>query len=80
LGSGKSRLEVAQGFGLKFEVTPRISSGLGQEVEEGIHAVRMLLARCWFDGGEVQAGPRSLTALSPGLQPAAERVQSDAGA
>ncbi len=27
LGSGKSRLEIAAGFGLKFSVTPRINSG-----------------------------------------------------
>jgi phage terminase large subunit len=41
-------------------VTPRISSGLGQEVEEGIHAVRMLLARCWFDGAKCKPGLEAL--------------------
>lgn len=61
LGSGKSRLEVAAGFGLKFEITPRIHSTLGQEVEEGIHAVRMLLPRCWFDAGRCAAGIEALT-------------------
>lgn len=60
LGSGKSRLEVARGFGLRFEVTPRVHSGMGQEVEEGIHAVRMLLPRCWFDAERCKAGLESL--------------------
>lgn len=60
LGSGKSRLEVAAAFGLRFEVTPRIQSGRGEEVEEGIHAVRMLLARCYFDQTKCKAGIEAL--------------------
>jgi phage terminase large subunit len=56
LGTGKSRLEVAASFGLKFKVTPRVHGQLGQEVEEGIHAVRMLLPRCWFDAVKCQEG------------------------
>lgn len=60
LGSGKSRLEVAAGFGLKFELTPRTNSGQGQEVEEGIHAVRMLLPRCWFDAKKCAPGIEAL--------------------
>jgi hypothetical protein len=60
LGSGKSRLEVAKGFGLRFEVTPRINSGVGQEIEEGIHAVRMLLPRCYFDAIKTQPGLEAL--------------------
>jgi phage terminase large subunit len=60
LGSGKSRLEMAAAFGLRFEVTPRIHAGAGQEVEEGIHAVKMLLPRCYFDAVKCQAGLESL--------------------
>tara|TARA_R100001086_G_scaffold2187_3_gene1507 strand:+ start:776 stop:2080 length:1305 start_codon:yes stop_codon:yes gene_type:complete len=48
LGTGKSRLEVAAGFGLRFEVTPRVTGG-ASEVEDGIHAARLLWSRCWFD-------------------------------
>lgn len=60
LGSGKSRLEVARGFGLRFEVTPRVNSAIGQEVEEGIHAVKMLLPRCWFDAVKCKPGIEAL--------------------
>ena len=48
LGTGKSRLEVAAGFGLQFEVTPRVTGG-ASEVEDGIHAARLFWRRCWFD-------------------------------
>jgi hypothetical protein len=54
LGTGKSRLEVAAGFGLKFEVTPRVTGG-SSEVEDGIHAARLLWSSCWFD--EVKTRP-----------------------
>lgn len=60
LGSGKSRLETAAGFGLTFEVTPRITSTIGEEVEEGINAVRMLLPKCWFDRTRCAAGIEAL--------------------
>jgi phage terminase large subunit len=60
LGSGKSRLEVAAGFGLRFEVTPRVQSQSNEEVEEGIHAVRMLLPRCWFDATKCAKGIEAL--------------------
>ena len=43
LGSGKSRLDVAAGFGLRFKVTPRITGREGVEVEEGIAAARLLV-------------------------------------
>ena len=49
LGTGKSRLDVAAGFGLRFEMTPRITSGAAGEVEEGIHTARLFFPRCWFD-------------------------------
>ena len=56
LGTGKSRLETATSFGLRFSVTPRITGALGVEVEEGINAVRLFLGRCWFDADRCQAG------------------------
>jgi hypothetical protein len=61
MGTGKSRLEIARALGLKFSVTPRLTSGVaGQEVEDGIHAVRMLFPRCWFDLGRCGAGLEAL--------------------
>jgi hypothetical protein len=56
LGTGKSRLETAAGMGLRFAITPRITSSMGMEVEEGIAAGRLLLARCWFDAEKCKAG------------------------
>ena len=53
LGTGKSRLEVAAGFGLNFQVTPRVTGGRS-EVEDGIHAARLLWSRCWFDAKKTQ--------------------------
>lgn len=46
LGTGKSRIEVAQGLGIRFDLAPKLG------VEDGIQAVRMLLPRCWFDAGK----------------------------
>lgn len=43
LGTGKSRLEVAQSLGITFELAPSMS------VEDGIGAVRMMIPKCWFD-------------------------------
>ena len=62
LGSGKSRLEVAAALGLKFSVTPRISSGTAQEVEEGIHAARLFFPRCWFEATRCRRGLEALGA------------------
>lgn len=56
LSSGRSRLEVAQQHGIRFEVTPRLHGSPAGEVEEGIHAARMLFARCWFDAEKCKAG------------------------
>ena len=60
LGSGKSRLEIAAGFGLRFEITPRIHGVAGVEVEEGISAARLLLPRCWFDVVKCDKGIEAL--------------------
>jgi len=41
--NGKTRREVAYQLGVRFKVIPKIS------LEDGIHAVSMLLPRCWID-------------------------------
>jgi phage terminase large subunit len=60
-GTGKTRIETAAGFGIKFQVTPRMTAGGQGEVEEGINAVRLLLPRCWFDDECTEAGREALT-------------------
>ncbi len=55
LGTGKSRLEVAEGFGIKFKVTPKIG------LQDGIDAARRLLPRCYFDEGKCETGLECLT-------------------
>jgi len=58
--SGRSRLETARSLGLKFEITPRLHAATGNEIEEGIHAARMLLGRCWFDADRCEKGLEAL--------------------
>ena len=41
--SGKSRREVAYQLGLRFKVLPKIN------LEDGIHNLKMVLPKCWFD-------------------------------
>ncbi len=60
MGSGRSRLEVAANMGITFRVTPRLHDKADGEVEEGIHAVRMFLPRCWFDAVKCKAGLETL--------------------
>ncbi len=60
LGTGKSRLEMAAAFGLRFEITPRLHGVAGLEVEEGIATARLFLARCWFDQEKTKAGIEAL--------------------
>lgn len=50
LGSGKSRLEVSEELGIRFDVAPRIKLG------DGIDACRNLLPRCWFDWDRCSQG------------------------
>lgn len=54
LGSGRSRIETAAQLGIRFEITPNIP------VEDGIHAARMIFARCWFDEKKTEAGINAL--------------------
>lgn len=54
LGTGKSRIEVAKGLGLKFTTV-----GL-HEVADGIQAVRDILPRCWFESEKCSHGIEAL--------------------
>jgi hypothetical protein len=54
LGSGKSRLEVAQSLGINFTVAPQ------QPVDDGIQAVRALIPKCWFDVEKTKQGLEAL--------------------
>lgn len=54
LGTGKSRKEVLAGLGIKATVCPNIP------VADGIQAVRMLLATCWFDKAKCKDGVEAL--------------------
>lgn len=58
--NGRSRLEVAASYGIRFMLTPRVAVGTGDEVEEGIHAARMLFPLCWFDAARCAAGIEAL--------------------
>jgi phage terminase large subunit len=54
LGSGRSRIEVAASLGIKFEIAPSVP------LEDGIHAARLWLARCWIDETKCKAGLEAL--------------------
>ena len=43
--TGRTRREVAYQLGLRFKIAPKLS------IEDGIHAVKMLLPRCYIDVG-----------------------------
>ena len=43
LGTGKTRLEIARGLGLNFDVVPKL------DFLDGIEATRFILGKCWFD-------------------------------
>lgn len=58
--SGRSRQEVAASYGIHFDVTPRIHGSAAGEVEEGIHAARMLFPRMWFDETRCKRGLEAL--------------------
>ena len=50
LGTGKSRLEVANELGIDFDVAPKL------EVHHGIESVRNTLPNCWFDREKCKVG------------------------
>lgn len=54
LGSGRSRLETARSLGITFRICPKL------EVEDGIHAARMLFPRCYFDERRCAKGLEAL--------------------
>lgn len=54
LGTGKTRQETLRELGIKTLVVPK------QSVADGIHSVRMLLPRCWFDKDKCARGLSAL--------------------
>lgn len=55
LGSGRSRLEIAQSLGIRFSIVPNVG------VADGIEAARSFIARCWFDRERTERGRLALT-------------------
>jgi hypothetical protein len=53
--SGHSRLDAARSLGLHFQITPKV-----EQLEDGIHAARMLFPRCWFDQTKCRRGIEAL--------------------
>jgi phage terminase large subunit len=60
LGTGKSRLAVLESLGLRRGVHGPVEIIPKEKVEEGIHAVRQLLPRCWFDANKCKKGVEAL--------------------
>jgi hypothetical protein len=54
IGSGRSRIEVAESLGIKFEIAPSIG------LEDGIHATRMLFPRLYIDETRCAVGLEAL--------------------
>jgi phage terminase large subunit len=54
ISSGLTRRQTAASMGLNFEVTPKLN------VDEGINAVQLMLARCYFDETKCRAGLEAL--------------------
>lgn len=54
LGTGKTREEMLRANGRKVRIVPR------QDVDDGINAAKMLLARCWFDRERTARGRECL--------------------
>lgn len=54
LGTGKSRLEIARGLGIRFDIAPNIP------IQDGINAIRSILPACWFDATKCAPGIESL--------------------
>lgn len=55
LGSGKSRIEIAESLGISFDVVNNIS------IDDGIAAVRATLPKCWFDQNKCSRGIDALS-------------------
>jgi len=65
LGTGKSRLEIARGYGINFQVARKLP------LDDGINAVRMMLSNCWFDKGKTAHLRDALYAYSKEYDPKA---------
>jgi hypothetical protein len=50
LGTGKTRLEIAKGLGIRFRIARKI------DLADGIEATRNVIARCWFDQTKASVG------------------------
>ena len=55
MGTGKSRLEVAQSLGISFQIAPNLP------LDEGIHACRVFLPTVYFDADKCARGIECLT-------------------
>jgi phage terminase large subunit len=54
LSTGRTRKETLEGLGFQCTVVPKLG------VDEGIHAARLLLPRCWFDAVKCATGIEAL--------------------
>jgi phage terminase large subunit len=61
LGTGKTRIETAAGYGLKFESAPR-----PERKEDSINAARKLFPYCWFDEKGCSRGIDALASYHKG--------------
>lgn len=52
--NGKSRQAIAKELGITFKIAPKLP------LEDGINAVRLMLAKCWFDEKKTALGLESL--------------------
>jgi phage terminase large subunit len=52
--SGRSRLETAKTLGIAFAICPSVS------IDDGIHAARLLLPKCYFDAKKCEPGLQAL--------------------
>ena len=70
LGSGKTRIEMLEGYGLRTTLCPQLP------VEDGIQAVRGLLPTCWFDKEKCKAGLEALRMYRRAYDEKAREFQS----
>ena len=54
LGTGKSRIEIARGLGINFELAPKLS------FDDGIEATRNILPKMWIDTTKCERGLNAL--------------------
>jgi len=61
LGTGKSRAEMLDGFGIRSRIAPKLP------VDDGIAAVRVMLPRMWFDAKRCADGVEKLRQYAPNM-------------